>query len=127
MHVRSTIGRHLLAELHGCDAEILNDPERLRPLMLEAAERAQAQVIGEVTRRYAPQGVTCLLVLAESHFSLHTWPEARYAAADFYTCGSLSPELALELLKGGLQATRLDLLSVERGRPEAPPFEILGQ
>ena len=127
MQARSTIGRHLLAELHGCDAEILNDPERLRPLMLEAAQRAQAQVIGEVTRRYAPQGVTCLLVLAESHFSLHTWPEARYAAADFYTCGALSPELALELLKGGLKAARLDLLSVERGRPQAPPFKILGQ
>jgi S-adenosylmethionine decarboxylase proenzyme len=116
----------VLAELHGCDAELLNDPERLRPLMLQAAERAKAHVIGEVTRRYEPQGVTCLLVLAESHFSLHTWPEARYAAADFYTCGSLRPELALELLRDALRATRFDLLSVERGRLEGPPFEIQG-
>ncbi len=127
MNARGTLGRHLLAELHGCDAEISNDPERLRPLMLQAAEKAKAHVIGEVTRRYAPQGVTCLLVLAESHFSLHTWPEARYAAADFYTCGSLLPELALELLRDGLRATRFDLLSVERGRPQAPPFKIQGR
>ncbi|HKY37934.1 MAG TPA: adenosylmethionine decarboxylase [Polyangiaceae bacterium] len=125
MSAPGTVGRHLLAELHGCDAAILNDPERLRPLMLQAAEKAKAHVIGEVTRGYAPQGVTCLLVLAESHFSLHTWPEARYAAADFYTCGSLLPELALELLRDGLMATRFDLLSVERGRPDAPPFKIL--
>ncbi len=94
--------------------------------MLRAAEKARAHVVGEVTHRYAPHGVTCLLVLAESHFSLHTWPEARYAAADFYTCGSLVPELALELLRDGLSATRFDLLSVERGRSEAPPFKILG-
>jgi len=125
MVARATLGRHLLAELQGCDPEILDDPGRLKALMLEAAERAKAHVVGEVTRRYAPQGVTCLLMLEESHFSLHTWPEARYAAADFYTCGSLLPELALELLRDGLRATRLDLLSIERGRPEGPPFEIL--
>jgi S-adenosylmethionine decarboxylase len=121
-----TRAKHLLAELHGCDPALLNDPERLRVLMLRAAEKARAHVVGEVTHRYAPHGVTCLLVLEESHFSLHTWPEAGYAAADFYTCGSLLPELALELLRDGLSATRLDVLSVERGRSEAPPFKILG-
>ena len=122
-----TRAKHLLAELHGCDRNVLNDPERLRPLMLQAAEKARAHVVGEVTHRYAPHGVTCLLVLEESHFSLHTWPEAGYAAADFYTCGSLLPELALELLRDGLSATRFDVLSVERGRDQAPPFKILGQ
>jgi S-adenosylmethionine decarboxylase len=95
-------------------------------LMLAAAERARAHVVAKVAHRYAPHGVTCLLVLAESHFSLHTWPEAGYAAADFYTCGSLAPELALELLRDGLSATRYELLSVERGRAQAPPFKILG-
>jgi S-adenosylmethionine decarboxylase len=93
--------------------------------MRAAAERARAHVVAEVKHRYAPHGVTCLLVLAESHFSLHTWPEAGYAAADFYTCGSLQPELALELLREGLSATRFELLTVERGRRQAPPFRIL--
>ena len=121
------LAKHLLAELHGCDRELLNDAERLQRLMLTAADKARAHVVGEVTHRYAPHGVTCVLVLEESHFSLHTWPEAGYAAADFYTCGSLLPELALELLRDGLSATRLDVLSVERGRPQAPPFKILDQ
>jgi S-adenosylmethionine decarboxylase len=74
---------------------------------------------------YAPHGVTGLLVIEESHFSLHTWPEKGYAAADFYTCGSLLPELALELLRDGLSATRLESLIVERGRVEGPPFRIV--
>jgi S-adenosylmethionine decarboxylase len=121
-----TRAKHLLAELHGCRPDLLDDPERLEALMLRAAARAGAQVVGELSHRYAPHGVTCVLLLAESHFSLHTWPEAGYAAADFYTCGSLLPELALELLRDGLSATRYDLLSVERGRSQAPPFKILG-
>ena len=122
-----TLAKHLLAELHGCDRELLDDAPRLLRLMRAAAERARATVVGEVCHRYAPHGVTCVLVLAESHFSLHTWPEAGYAAADFYTCGSLLPELALELLRDGLSATQFDVLSVERGRGQAPPFKILGQ
>ena len=121
-----TLAKHLLAELHGCDRHLLNDPVALQQLMLAAADRARAHVLGEVSHRYSPHGVTCVLVLAESHFSLHTWPEAGYAAADFYTCGSLLPELALELLRDGLSATHLDLLTVERGRRQAPPFRILG-
>jgi S-adenosylmethionine decarboxylase len=120
-----TLAKHLLAELHGCDRNLLDDPTELKRLMLAAAERAGAHVVAEVVHRYAPHGVTCLLVLEESHFSLHTWPEAGYAAADFYTCGALLPELALELLRDGLAATRFELLSVERGRSHAPPFRIL--
>jgi S-adenosylmethionine decarboxylase len=120
-----TLAKHLLAELHGCDRKLLDDPSELKRLMLAAAERARAHVLADVVHRYSPHGVTCLLVLEESHFSLHTWPEAGYAAADFYTCGSLLPELALELLRDGLSATRLELLTVERGRSQAPPFRIL--
>ena len=120
-----TLAKHLLLELHGCDSKLLNDAEALKRLMLAAADRAHAHVVAEVAHRYAPHGVTCVLVLEESHFSLHTWPEAGYAAADFYTCGSLLPELALELLRDGLSATRFELLTVERGRGQAPPFRIL--
>lgn len=121
-----TQAKHLLAELNGCDRELLNDAPRLLALMRAAADKARAQVVGELAHRYAPHGVTCVLLLAESHFSLHTWPESGYAAADFYTCGSLLPELALELLRDGLSATRFEVLSVERGRLQAPPFKIQG-
>ncbi len=120
-----TLARHLLVELHGCDRAMLNDVEALRSLMRRAASAAQATVVAEVFHRYAPHGVTGLLVIEESHFSLHTWPEQGYAAADFYTCGSLLPELALELLCAGLSATRFDSVTVERGRSAGPPFRIL--
>jgi len=93
--------------------------------MRAAAAVAKATVVAEVFQPYAPHGVTGLLVIEESHFSLHTWPEKGYAAADFYTCGSLLPELALELLRAGLSATRFESLTIERGRAEGAPFRVL--
>ncbi|HMJ12322.1 MAG TPA: adenosylmethionine decarboxylase [Polyangiaceae bacterium] len=107
--------RHLLLELHGCDQALLDDRERLRLLMRNAAEAAGAHVVAEVFHPYAPHGVTGVLVIEESHFSLHTWPEYGYAAIDFYTCGECAPERAVEVLKDGLRAERACLMTVHRG------------
>ncbi|MES1179007.1 MAG: adenosylmethionine decarboxylase [Myxococcales bacterium] len=116
MHTRA---KHLLVELHECAAEPLNDLEMVRALMRRAAEAAGASVVGEAFHRYAPQGVTGVLLLEESHFSVHTWPEAGYAALDFYTCGALDPEPAARVVAQGVAAQRVSLLEVHRGLPEA--------
>ncbi len=120
-----TRAQHLLAEYFGCDADRLNDRQGLERLMREAADAAGASVVGAAFHPYSPHGVTGVLLIAESHFSLHTWPEHGYAAADFYTCGSLLPERALEPLGRGLSATRVETLLIERGRGEAAPFRIV--
>lgn len=111
-----TAGRHVLAEYHVCPARILDDEPLIAAAMRRAAEAAGATVIQAVFHRYAPQGVTGVLVLAESHISVHTWPESGYAAVDFFTCGSCDPEAAHAVLADAFEARRSEVLVVDRGR-----------
>ena len=83
--------------------------------MRAAAEAAGATVVADVFHRYRPQGVTGVVVIEESHLSVHTWPEHGYAAVDFYTCGGCKPELAAEVLAKGVEAQRVNHLLVHRG------------
>lgn len=116
----NTRSRHLLAEYHGCDEELLQDPDRLEALLRRAAEEAGATVVQCVFHRYSPQGVSGVVVIEESHLSLHTWPECGYAAADFYTCGDSRPERAHALLRRSLGATRSEVMELERGHRDRP-------
>lgn len=121
-----TRARHLLVELHGCDRGLLNDAERLRLVLREAAAAAGATIVAEVLHPYTPHGVTGVFVIEESHFSLHTWPEVGYAAVDFYTCGDVSPERAAAVLRQALAAESMRLLMIERGRPLGEdPFRVV--
>ena len=107
--------RHFLVELFGCDAQLLDDAQALRALLCSAAEAAGARVVAEVFHPFAPHGVTGVVVIEESHLSIHTWPETGYAAVDFYTCGDARPEHAIELISGKLRASRVEVLAVARG------------
>lgn len=113
--VVGTLAKHLLVEYHGCDTTILNDLEAVRALMQRAARAAGATVVAEVFHPYRPAGITGVLVIEESHFSVHTWPECGYAAVDFYTCGECEPERADAVLRDGLRAERAEVLLVRRG------------
>ena len=115
-----TRAKHLLVEYHGCDRRLLNDVGAVSALMRRAAEAAGARVVAEVFHPYRPQGVTGVLVIEESHFSVHTWPECGYAAVDFYTCGDCVPENADEVLRQGLGAERMEVLLVRRGLTDEP-------
>lgn len=116
-----TRGRHLLAEYHGCDAAVLDDEGALESLLRRAAEQAGATVVRTVLHRFSPQGVSGVVLIEESHLSIHTWPESGYAAVDFFTCGDCTPDLAVELLRVGLKAERVEVLFVTRGRPLPGP------
>lgn len=118
--MHTTLGRHLLVEYHGCDAAILNDTTKLEELMKRAASASNATVVQSVSHRFSPQGVTVVLVLEESHLSIHTWPEAGYAAVDFYTCGECDPTDAHRVLFEGLKSESAELALMHRGvRTEA--------
>ena len=80
-------GRHVILDVYKADRELLDDPVRLRTLLYEAAQVAGANVKGEHFEKFHPQGVTGVLVLAESHLTIHTYPEYSYAAVDCFTCG----------------------------------------
>lgn len=113
-----TIGRHLIAEFYGCHPATLDDPDTIRRRMLEAAEKVGATVVGEVFHRFSPQGVSGSVVIAESHLSIHTWPETGYVAVDIYTCGGLDPRPGFRHLGQVLGAETCRVQEIVRGLPE---------
>lgn len=111
------LGRHLIVELYGCDTSILGDPEVLRTTLLEAAEASGAKVLGEFFKKF-PRGcgVTGILAIAESHISIHTWPEYGYAAVDLFTCGDrVDPWRAYEVICKNMKPTRTNVKELKRG------------
>jgi S-adenosylmethionine decarboxylase len=81
------LGRHILAEVHGCDRSILDDPVRVERILVEAALDAGAEVRETAFHKFSPQGVSGVVIISESHVAIHTWPELGYAALDVFTCG----------------------------------------
>lgn len=111
----NTRSRHLLVEYRGCAAETLDDLERVEALLVDAAEAARVTVVQTALHRFAPQGVSGVVIIEESHLSIHTWPEHGYAAVDFFTCGDGDPELAHDVLMRGLGAEQAQVMLVHRG------------
>jgi len=113
-----TFGRHYLMELTGCNPGIIGDLERVKELMLEAVVKANATVVTSAFHRFYPQGVSGVVVIEESHLSMHSWPEYGYVAMDIYTCGEdTMPEKACEFLAQEFESQEKATLSVERGLP----------
>jgi S-adenosylmethionine decarboxylase proenzyme len=104
-----------LVEYTGCDYNVLDDLKRIEALMNEAATAARATIVASVFQPFEPQGVTGVVVVEESHLSIHTWPEHGYAAVDFFTCGDSLPERAHEVLFAGLRAQCAEVMHVDRG------------
>jgi len=112
----NALGKHLLLELKDCDKEVLNDLSLLRGTLLLAANKAGATVLGESFHQFNPQGVSGVVIIAESHLFIHTWPEYGYAAADIFTCGnSVQPEKAAELLIEKLGSKNHSIKELPRG------------
>ncbi len=112
----TVLGCHVLLELRDCNPALLNDLNYIRQAMLTAAHDVGATVVGESFHRFSPQGVTGILAIAESHISIHTWPEYGYAAADIFSCGSsFLPREAAKRLAEQLESQDADIKEIERG------------
>jgi S-adenosylmethionine decarboxylase len=111
----NTLGRHLLAEFYACDLGVIDDVAAVAAHMRMAAARVGATVMAEAFHRYEPQGVSGTLLIAESHLSVHTWPEARYVAVDIFTCGGLDPRPGFHYLVEALGAETSRMHEVVRG------------
>jgi S-adenosylmethionine decarboxylase proenzyme len=106
----------LLVELNDCDREVLNDLDLLRDAMLTAAIKCGAVILGDSFHRFSPQGVSGVVVIAESHLSVHTWPEYGYAAVDVFTCGTtVNPQMAAEVLIERLGSKSHSITEIPRG------------
>ncbi len=110
------LGKHLLLELKDCDREVLNDLGFIKSILSAAATEAGAIVLGESFHQFKPQGVSGVVVIAESHIFIHTWPEHGYAAVDIFTCGdTVQPEKAAQILIRELKAKNHSVLEIHRG------------
>jgi S-adenosylmethionine decarboxylase len=119
------LGRHLVAELTGCDRNTLDNMAQLEEYLNESVRRSGATIVKSVFHRYNPQGVSGVVVIAESHISIHTWPEYGYAAVDFFTCGdTVDPYKAYDYLTDQLGAQRAHLSELQRGLPSATNEKI---
>jgi S-adenosylmethionine decarboxylase proenzyme len=99
----------------------LDDLKRIEALMNQAAKAARTNIVASVFQPFEPHGVTGVVVVEESHLSIHTWPEHGYAAVDFFTCGESVPELAHKVLSEGLGAERAEIVTVDRGLSHSGP------
>ncbi len=110
------LGKHILAEFYDCKAESLNDVKKIEEIMVEAANVIKACVVNQSFHKFEPHGVSGVVVIAESHLSIHTWPEYNFASVDVYTCGDkIDPWIAYEYLNEVLKAKRSNVLEVKRG------------
>ncbi|HOG65545.1 MAG TPA: adenosylmethionine decarboxylase [Spirochaetota bacterium] len=111
-----TLGTHLLLEFSGCPFALLDDPATVERALLAAAAAAGTTVLEAHFHRFQPQGVTGILLVSESHLSIHTWPELGYAAVDFFSCSPKTRFAAAEqVLQQAFTPARIARQVVERG------------
>ncbi len=112
------VGKHCILELYECNSGKLDDEAFVRMLLSDASKIAGAKVLNLITHKFHPKGITGLALLAESHISIHTWPESKYAAIDVFTCGQgTRPEMACEFLMKKLDSFSHSLKSFIRETP----------
>jgi S-adenosylmethionine decarboxylase len=114
-----TIGRHYIVEASGCDPKIIGSVEKVQQILVKAAEVAGSQVWSISFSRFAPNGVSGVVVISESHISTHTWPEFGYVALDIYTCGMhVDPEKAVVFAVEAFGSSTSHITEITRGIDE---------
>ena len=112
----NTLGIHLLIDLEQCDEEILDNLDEIRELLTHAAKNGGAKVVGDTFYKFDPHGITGVVSIAESHISIHTWPEHSYAAVDIFSCGqSFREQVSADTLIIGLKCKNPRITRIERG------------
>jgi len=110
------LGRQILIELYQCDPAVLNSEERIREILVEATRRSGATIVSHTFHTFNPHGVSGVVVIAESHVAIHTWPEYGYAAVDVFTCGErIDPWVIADFLQRELRAQSSSSMELKRG------------
>ncbi len=111
-----SLAKHVLAEYYGCDPAKIDDPKYLSSLFEGAARASNATVIKTMLHKFSPQGVSGVVILAESHLAVHTWPEHGYAAVEIFTCGDhTTPEEGIKYILENLKPKHHEVRVIERG------------
>jgi S-adenosylmethionine decarboxylase len=112
----NALGTHLLVELRDCNPEILKSLEKVRNALVSAAKEAKATIVDISFHEFNPFGISGVVVIAESHLTIHTWPEYNYAAVDIFTCGEvIKPEEAASYLINQFESKSPSVVEIKRG------------
>lgn len=110
------LGQHLIVELYDCNAATLASVAKVETIMVSAAKAAKATIVDTVFHHFKPHGVSGVVVIAESHLAVHTWPEHKYVSIDLFTCGSeLNPWDAYRVVRKMFRAGHSSVMKIERG------------
>jgi S-adenosylmethionine decarboxylase len=115
MEIISPLGRHILIDYYGCKSDILADPNAVEVLIKSAASVMKATIIMSKFHHFSPLGVSGVLVIAESHITIHTWPEHGFVAIDIFYCGNLDIDEGLAYLQNELRPAHTTSNQVDRG------------
>ena len=117
--IYSTYGRHIAVDVWGVDFTMLDNVDFLRRILVDAAEKSSAQVLSVSYKKFDPNGCTILVLLSESHLSIHTYPDKEFAAIDCYTCGErVDPKIAIDYLIDILKPHKMYMKTLIRGPNE---------
>lgn len=110
------LGRQILVEFYDCNRDILNGEEQIRDILLEGVRRSGATIVSDTFHTFSPHGVSGVVVIAESHVAIHTWPEHGYAAVDIFTCGeTIDPWTIQKFLEDEFEADNVSSMEMKRG------------
>jgi S-adenosylmethionine decarboxylase len=110
------LGRQILVEFYDCDRDVLNDESLIREILLEGVRRSGATVISDTFHTFSPHGVSGVIVIAESHVTIHSWPEHGYAAIDIFTCGeTIDPWVIQSHLERHFRSEKVSSMELKRG------------
>jgi S-adenosylmethionine decarboxylase len=109
------LGIHLVAEFWGC--RVIEDSKKIKKILIEAAKKAKNTPLKVTIHKFQPQGITGVVLLAESHIAIHSWPQFNYLAIDIFTCGSKTvPKEALKYLKKVFRPKKAEIKVMKRGK-----------
>ncbi len=112
-----SLGNQIVAEFYGCDRGRLDDVEFIQRAMVDAAKIAGATIVSKAFHHFSPHGVSGAVIIAESHLTVHTWPEYQYAAVDLFTCGDdIMAAAAFDHLREQFAAGQISTMEIHRGQ-----------
>jgi S-adenosylmethionine decarboxylase proenzyme len=115
------LGRQCIIEYYGCPTETMNDLAAIEAAMTGAARKMGATIVASEFHQFNPYGVSGMVIISESHLSIHTWPEYGYAAVDVFTCGDvINPAVAHQILREAFRPTKESFVEFKRGLLDVP-------
>jgi len=120
------LGRQILVEFYDCDESKINDVSYIENSLIQATKASKATIISHNFHKFSPYGVSGVVVIAESHVAIHTWPEYNYCAVDIFTCGdTIDPWVIQEHLKEYFESKNVSSMEMKRGMFRMPEGQKL--